>query len=92
MKTWKCAICPLCATVMRRAGTERWTCPECERRAGIAAAPEQSKRGAPKGHPGWGGRPKGSGVVLRPCGWCQEPQSAREEMRHRARCPMRPQK
>ena len=82
--------CPTCATRMqRRMADEGWICPECERRA---LWPKR-RRGAQPGHaPTGGGRKKGQGAIMRPCGWCQAPQSAREEMRHRARCPQRPAK
>jgi hypothetical protein len=45
--------------------------------------------GAPAGHPGWGGRPRG---VEMPCGWgCGAHLSAGEIRDHFKNCPKRPQ-
>jgi hypothetical protein len=50
--------------------------------------PSPKRPGAPKGHPGWGGRPRG---VTMPCGWgCGANLTAREARPHFAKCPKRP--
>ena len=49
---------------------------------------EISKRGPAKGHPGWGGRPRG---VEMPCGWgCGARLTAVEMRKHFTDCPRRP--
>ncbi len=49
---------------------------------------EERKPGPPKGHEGWGGRPRG---VEMPCGWgCGAKLTAREMREHFTTCKRRP--
>ncbi|HLJ13619.1 MAG TPA: hypothetical protein VKV15_03925 [Bryobacteraceae bacterium] len=44
--------------------------------------------GAPTGHPGWGGRPRG---ITMPCGWCGKALTASEMRAHFTSCAKRPE-
>ncbi len=49
--------------------------------------PPKPKRGAPVGHPGWGGRPSG---ITMPCGWCGAEVTSAGMRKHWMKCEKRP--
>jgi len=66
----------------------RWLTRRPSTSGGERGVKPPTKRGAPKGHPGWGGRPRG---VTMPCGWkCGAELTAALIRTHFKTCPKRP--